>query len=190
MEVSALSALRHSSISHYKFYRSDYHYYRLQHRPWARSSAPLRSSRRFSRHSRCAKCSEGQGCSRVIHKSTQRSGVAEVWELDLVSYASVQIFAARVIGELEVLHVVVENAGILYRGFLMSEEDERKITVNVVSTIMLGILLLPKPHETASKTGTKTVLKFTGLGCIFYQSLRNARRHACSRSWPTRRALK
>jgi NAD(P)-dependent dehydrogenase (short-subunit alcohol dehydrogenase family) len=45
----------------------------------------------------------------------------KVWELDLDSYASVQRFAARLIGELEVLHVVVENAGILSRDFLMSE---------------------------------------------------------------------
>jgi NAD(P)-dependent dehydrogenase (short-subunit alcohol dehydrogenase family) len=105
---------------------------------------------------------KGKAAAESIHKSTQRSGVAEVWELDLDSYASVQRFAARVIGELEVLHAVVENAGILSRDFLMSEEDERNITVNVVSTIMLGILRLPKLRETASKTGTKTVLKFTG----------------------------
>jgi hypothetical protein len=33
--------------------------------------------------------------------------------------------------------------------------------MNVVSTKMMGILRLPKLRETASKTGTKTVLKFT-----------------------------
>ena len=105
---------------------------------------------------------KGNTAADSIHKSTQRSGVVEVWELDLDSYASVEKFAARVDKELDVLHVVVENAGILSYNFAMSEEDERHITVNIVSTMMLAVLLLPKLRETASKTGRKTVLTFTG----------------------------
>lgn len=106
--------------------------------------------------------SKGKAAASSIYESTQRSGVVDVWEMDLDSYASVQRFAARVNKELETLHVVVENAGILSYSFSMSEEDERMITVNVVSTILLGLLLLPKLRETASKTGKKTVLTFTG----------------------------
>lgn len=105
---------------------------------------------------------KGRAAAHSIRESTQRSGVVDVWELDLASYASVQTFADRVHRELETLHVVVENAGILTREFSMAEEDERNITVNVVSTLMLGILLLPKLRETAVKTGRKPVLTFTG----------------------------
>ena len=105
---------------------------------------------------------KGNTAADSIHKSTQRSGVVDVWELDLDSYASVERFATRVNRELEILHVVVENAGILSYDFTMSEGNERHITVNVVSTMMLAILLLPKLRETASKTGRKTVLTFTG----------------------------
>jgi len=56
----------------------------------------------------------------------------------------------------------VENAGILTYDFSMSEEDERLITVNVVSTMLLAILLLPKLRETESKIGGRTILTFTG----------------------------
>lgn len=105
---------------------------------------------------------KGNAAADSIHKSTQRSGVVEVWNLDLDSYASVIAFAARADRDLEALHVVVENAGILSHNFTMSAEDEHHITVNVVSTLMLGILLLPKLRETESKTRQKTVLTFTG----------------------------
>jgi retinol dehydrogenase 12 len=105
---------------------------------------------------------KGQAAADDIHTSTGKSNVAEVWELDLVSYASVQAFAERANKELKQLHVVVQNAGILQRTFAKAEDNEAHITVNVISTLMLGILLLPKLRETAQSTGQDTVLTFVG----------------------------
>lgn len=104
----------------------------------------------------------GKAAAKSIEESTHRSRVVDVWEMDLDSYASVQTFSNRVNKELDLLHVVVENAGILAYNFNMSEEDERQITVNVVSTMLLALLLLPKLRETATKINGKTVLTFTG----------------------------
>lgn len=106
--------------------------------------------------------SKGTAAADSIHESTKRTGVVEVWELDLASYNSVQTFATRVYRELDIVHVVVENAGIATHNFSLAEADERTITVNVVSTLLLGILLLPKLRETELKAGKKAVLTFTG----------------------------
>lgn len=86
-----------------------------------------------------------------IEASTQRTGVLEIWELDQAHYASAQAFAERVSRELLRLDVVVLNAGMLAPPTLrLSEEgDEVTLTVNVLSTFLLWLLLLPKLKQTA-----------------------------------------
>lgn len=96
----------------------------------------------------------GEEAKSSIEKTTKRSGVVEVWELDLGSYASVKSFAAKA-QSLERIDVLLENAGIAVATFRLAEQDESTITVNVVSTFLLAFLLLPKLQETASKTSTK-----------------------------------
>lgn len=76
----------------------------------------------------------------------------EVWELDMARYASVQAFAARVRGaELDRVDVFLANAGINTPKFELLEKDEATITVNVVSTFLLALLVLPKLKETAAR---------------------------------------
>ena len=104
--------------------------------------------------------SKGEAAAASIEQSMGKSGVAEVWQLDLCSNDSIIRFAERVDKELDEVHVVVENAGVLYYDFQTAEGDEMNIKVNVVSTLMLGLLLLPKLRSTALKTGKKTVLTF------------------------------
>lgn len=104
---------------------------------------------------------KGNQAKESIEKSTGRPGIAEVWELDLASYASVKAFASRV-QSLERLDVVVENAGVLTQKFVMAEDNEITITVNVVSTFLLALLLLPKLRETSTKFDKDVVLTFTG----------------------------
>ena len=89
-----------------------------------------------------------------IEKSTGRHGVCEVWHLDLASFASVKAFATRVSTDLARLDIVVENAGISTKKFVLAEGHERTITVNVVSTFLLALLLLPKLKEMASTKNT------------------------------------
>lgn len=105
--------------------------------------------------------SKGLAAKSSIEASTKRFNVVEVWELDLASYASVLAFGERVKG-LDRLDVVIENAGIYLFEFGMLEQDEATITVNVVSTMLLAMLLLPKLRESARVTGKTPVLSFTG----------------------------
>jgi NAD(P)-dependent dehydrogenase (short-subunit alcohol dehydrogenase family) len=50
---------------------------------------------------------------------------------------------------LERLDVVVENAAVASETFALVEGHERHVTINVISTFLLGLLLLPKLHATS-----------------------------------------
>lgn len=85
-------------------------------------------------------------------------GTIEVWHLDLGSYASVKAFAARASTELDRIDVVLENAGIAVNTKRIVEGHESTITVNVISTFLLALLLLPKLRETSRKLGKQSIL--------------------------------
>ncbi|RDW73549.1 short-chain dehydrogenase family protein [Coleophoma cylindrospora] len=104
---------------------------------------------------------KGEAAAKSIAESTGRAGVAEVWQLDLTSYASVQAFANRA-SSLDRLDIVVNNAGIVVYNFELAEDNESTITVNAVSQILLSLLLLPKLRETSVRLKKETVLTFTG----------------------------
>lgn len=91
----------------------------------------------------------GEEAKHSIETTTGRTGVCEVWELDLASYDSVKAFAARASSELARLDIVVENAGIVALKFTEAEGHERTITVNVINTFLLALLLLPQLKQTA-----------------------------------------
>ena len=91
----------------------------------------------------------------------ERANVVEVWKLDLANYASTKAFAEKAQG-LERLDVVVCNAGICTYGFRIAEDCESTITVNVISTFLLALLLVPKLRETSVECRKETVLTFTG----------------------------
>lgn len=114
----------------------------------------------------CRSTEKGEAAKRDIEATTKRSGVVEVWQLDLASYESVKEFAKRA-KTLKRLDSIVENAGIAtskYVAFGGNEStgklpystrkaaaDRFAVTVNVVSTFLLALLILPKLQETASK---------------------------------------
>ncbi|KAI9825809.1 MAG: hypothetical protein M1832_000749 [Thelocarpon impressellum] len=93
---------------------------------------------------------KGEAARAAIEATTGKKGVVEVWPLDLSSYESVKQFAARAQG-LGRLDAVVENAGIAANVFRLAEGDEATITVNVTSTFLLALLLLPKLRQTAAQ---------------------------------------
>ncbi|PGH26386.1 hypothetical protein AJ80_01884 [Polytolypa hystricis UAMH7299] len=106
--------------------------------------------------------SKGHAAVESITSTTQcEGGVLEVWHLDLESYTSVQEFAKKAMG-LDQLDIVVANAGMYKFEFSMAEKDEKTITVNVINTLLLGLLLLPKLRETSVVLNKKTILTFTG----------------------------
>ena len=92
----------------------------------------------------------GEEAQRSIEQSTGHHDVCEVWKLDLASYSSVKEFALRA-SRLSQLDVVLANAALAPSQLTRAEGHERSITVNVISTMLLGLLLLPKLNETASK---------------------------------------
>ena len=94
--------------------------------------------------------SKGEAAKESIESSTDRKGVVEVWQLDLGSYESVKDFAKKA-EKLDRLDALVENAGIARDVWSVLEDNEASITTNVVSTYLLGLLLLPKLRETGQK---------------------------------------
>ncbi|KAJ1553430.1 hypothetical protein HK096_007869, partial [Nowakowskiella sp. JEL0078] len=93
----------------------------------------------------------GELAKKSIEESTKKTGVVEVWQLDLASYDSVKKFAARVNNSLDRLDGILENASIATTEFTLAEKNESSITVNVVSTFLLGLLVLPKLRESAQR---------------------------------------
>lgn len=93
---------------------------------------------------------KGNAAKQSIEETTGRKGAVEVWQLDLSSYESVKQFVKRAEG-LKRLDAVVENAGIATREYRVAEDNESTITVNVVSTFLLALMILPKLRETATR---------------------------------------
>ncbi|KAF3397087.1 Short chain dehydrogenase yanD [Talaromyces pinophilus] len=104
---------------------------------------------------------KGEAAAKSITQSTGRTGVVEVWPLDLTEYDSVKSFAERA-KSLERLDILINNAGILVYDFEFAEDNESTITVNAVSAMLLSILLLPKLRDTSVRYGKENVLTFTG----------------------------
>ncbi|KAF2805937.1 short chain dehydrogenase [Mytilinidion resinicola] len=105
---------------------------------------------------------KGEAAKKDILATTKRpADTIQVWQLDMGSYASVQAFAARAAKELERIDVLLENAGIATNGYVQAEDNESTITINVVSTFLLALLMLPKLRESARKFGTRPTLSIT-----------------------------
>ncbi|KAI9706194.1 MAG: hypothetical protein M1820_004955 [Bogoriella megaspora] len=85
----------------------------------------------------------------------------EVWKLDMSSSQSVKAFADR-LNQLERLDAVIENAGVLTHEWKMLEGDESHIKVNVISTVLLALLVLPKLRESGQKYKKSGTLSLVG----------------------------
>ncbi|KAG4440825.1 hypothetical protein IFR05_003697 [Cadophora sp. M221] len=98
---------------------------------------------------------KGEAAKRSIEASTKcPPETIEVWSLNMCSYASVQAFASRASKYLDRIDVLLLNAGVATGKWTMAEDNELSITVNVISTLLLAFLMLPKLKETAAQFGT------------------------------------
>lgn len=88
-------------------------------------------------------------------------------ECDLSSYTSVKAFASN-ITNLDRLDTVVLNAAIATEKFEIFEDNESTITVNVVSTTLLTLLLLPTLRSFAAKWDIVPVITVVGSGIHIY----------------------
>lgn len=71
--------------------------------------------------------SKGEDAKAEIESRTKKSGVVEVWQVDLASYDSVKAFVRKAEG-LQRIDVVLENAGMLTEKFTMAEDNEHDVS--------------------------------------------------------------
>ena len=97
--------------------------------------------------------SKGLAAKDQIEESTNKNGIIDVYHLDMEHYNSVKDFATQV-AKLSRVDAVILNAGKVTQDFFLAEDNESTITVNVVSTILLAILLLPTFQSSARRWST------------------------------------
>jgi len=118
----------------------------------------------------------GENAKKDIEHSTGRKGVIEVWYLDLASFVSVKAFVEKATSELDRIDTLIENAGVQLDRWEETEGMEMSMNVNVTSTMLLGLLMLPKLQETARRFETETKLVFvtSALGFVAEKELRKS----------------
>lgn len=84
----------------------------------------------------------------------------QVWHVDMASNTSVKAFADRATTELLRIDGFVANAGIMVDQWSLVEGVESSITVNVINTLLLGVLMMPKLHECARMYSINPALIF------------------------------
>ncbi|KAJ7470258.1 hypothetical protein FB451DRAFT_1339818 [Mycena latifolia] len=93
---------------------------------------------------------KGEEARAAIVKETGFGGTVHVWALDQADFASVRAFAARAKKELGRLDGAVLNAGVRAGRWEVTKDGwEKTLQVNVLSTGLLGVLLLPLLQSTA-----------------------------------------
>jgi NAD(P)-dependent dehydrogenase (short-subunit alcohol dehydrogenase family) len=109
----------------------------------------------------------GEEAKADIQTATGISNVAEVWALDLSSYTSVKSFAKKAIAELDRIDAVIENAAVAMAATVLAEGHTLPVTVNVYSTFLLAVLLLPKMSEIAQRFGITPHIAIVSSGVSF-----------------------
>lgn len=116
----------------------------------------------------------GDAAKEEIEKDTGRQGVLEVWHLDLAEYQSVEAFAKKADNELDRIDGLVANAGIANGSWCECEGNEQSITVNVIATLLLALLLIPKMEHTAGIEGAAPTITFlTSINAFHVQTSLN-----------------
>ena len=109
----------------------------------------------------CRSLKKGEEAKDRIIKETNTKARIEIWEVDLDNYSSVVAFSKRVL-QLPRLDGFLANAGVEHTEFGLSEGLERTLTVNVISTFIMAILILPALQKTSEKYNTAPTLSFVG----------------------------
>ena len=107
---------------------------------------------------------KGESTKNELAKRLGRDGQLEVWELDMMSYDSVCAFAELANG-LEHLDIAILNAGIRRSSYHAGDQGwEEDLQVNTLSTVLLGVLLLPKLKQSKQHTGRTPILELVNSG--------------------------
>jgi len=107
---------------------------------------------------------KGQNAQKQIEARTGKTGVTEVWQVDMSDYESIKAFAKRA-DVLDHLDIVVLNAGIYSATYQESNYGwENTLQTNTLSTVLLGLLLLPKLRASKGTSVDKPVLEIVSSG--------------------------
>ncbi|KAK0257171.1 hypothetical protein B0A54_09875 [Friedmanniomyces endolithicus] len=96
----------------------------------------------------------------------------DVWELDMLSYPSIQAFASRANKEIQRLDYAILNAGVVSASYAPSDYGwEKTLQVNTLSTTLLALLLLPQMRRAGDKaTAFTPVLELVSSSNSYYYS--------------------
>lgn len=109
----------------------------------------------------------GEAARASIEATTHRTGVLDVWDVDLASYDSVKKFVKRVEAELDRVDAVVENAAVAMDRWVPQEGRELILTTNVFSTLLMAVLLVPMLKKTARRFGVTPRIAIVGSNAAF-----------------------
>ncbi|KAK0627048.1 hypothetical protein B0T14DRAFT_543794 [Immersiella caudata] len=111
----------------------------------------------------CRSIEKGMAAKKLIEpKIPLASGTLEVWRLDLCSFDSVKEFCSRAT-TLSRVDVVLANVGANTYPLVLAPEAggyETSVATNVISTLLMPILLLPRMRETGVKYNMTPRLTF------------------------------
>ncbi|KAI1374523.1 hypothetical protein F4677DRAFT_447160 [Hypoxylon crocopeplum] len=102
----------------------------------------------------------GDKAKKDIETSTGRKGIVQVWHIDMASCTSILSFVKKASTELDRIDGLVANAGVFLDTWSTAEGMETTITVNVINTLFLGVLMMPKLSESGRKFGIHPTLVF------------------------------
>jgi NAD(P)-dependent dehydrogenase (short-subunit alcohol dehydrogenase family) len=106
---------------------------------------------------------KGNAAKAAIEARTGKTGVIEVWLLDMSSYDSIKAFVERA-AQLDHLDIAVLNAGVMFTEYKQSSYGwENTLQVNTLSTTLLSLLLLPVLRK-SSTPDSKTALEIVSSG--------------------------
>ncbi|KAF2490547.1 short-chain dehydrogenase/reductase family protein-like protein [Lophium mytilinum] len=107
---------------------------------------------------------KGNRAKELIEQRTGVKGKTESWQLDMCDYESMRRFATKA-AKLERLDVAVLNAGVYKVRYDKSKYGwEETLQVNVISTALLGMLLLPVLKKARRKSDVLPVLEIVTSG--------------------------
>jgi NAD(P)-dependent dehydrogenase (short-subunit alcohol dehydrogenase family) len=106
---------------------------------------------------------KGNVAKAAIEARTGKKGTIEVWQLEMSSYDSIRAFVEKA-AQLDRLDIALLNAGVMSTEYHQSEYGwETTLQVNVLSTTLLSLLLLPILHK-FSTPESKPVLEIVSSG--------------------------
>jgi len=109
--------------------------------------------------------SKGQEAVSTIEARTGKKDMVKFLELDMDTFSGVVSFVETVKSKIEEIDTVILNAGLRLTSFELGYEGwEQTLQVNVLSTVLLALLLLPWMKTAKPKTGKLQHLDWVGSG--------------------------